>query len=358
MSDVALHWFLPMKHDPRHLGIGTSPQRQADLPYMTDVARAVERNGFESILLATGRSALETWLLAASLIQSTHALKFLVAMRPGYTLPALTAQMASTFQALSGNRLYLNLVSGSFDDEQRAYGDFLDKNARYARTAEFMDLLLRCWQGAPLNFQGEYYQLQDDHWGEALPCRPKLFFGGSSPAAQQVAARFADVQLMYGEPPPLAAEHIKRVQALADEQGRRLEFGIRIQVIARETSAEAWQAARRLLQDLTQADIDRHQQQLKRRQSVGQARVQTLHAGRLDEQALHIYPGMWAGTGLVWGGGGSTAMVGSYQEVAELIEEYQQIGIKHFILSGLPVLESAYEFAEGVAPLLKKRAHP
>lgn len=351
------HWFLPMDTDDRDLLPLPGRERRATPDYMLDLARAVERNGFESILLATGRRALDTWLLAASLIAGTRSLRFLVAMRPGLALPALTAQMAATFQALSGNRLDLNIVSGSFDDEQRAYGDFLDKTARYARTAEFIELLRRCWTGEPFSHAGEHYRIEGGGLAQPLAAPPTLFFGGSSPQAQAVAARHADVHLIYGEPPPMAREQVQALRTQAAALGRTLRFGIRMQVITRPTSAEAWREAERLLAGIGQAQIDAAQQALRRRQSVGQARVQSVHAGRKDDpEALKIYPTVWAGTGLVDGGGGSTALVGSHAEVAERIREYQSIGIEHFILSGFPRLESAYEFGEGVIPLFRAAA--
>jgi len=80
--------------------------------------------------------------------------------------------------------------------------------------------------------------------------------------------------------------------------------------------------------------------------------VTELHGGRTD--SLEISPNLWAGVGLVRGGAG-TALVGSHQEVANLIWEYHSLGFDEFILSGYPHLEEAYWFAEGVLPILRTK---
>jgi alkanesulfonate monooxygenase len=351
------HWFNPPKNDNRDLVAPPGKERIVTQEYRADVARAAERNHFESILFMTGQAVQDPWVSAASLVNLTSRIKFIVAVRPGFVLPTLVAQQAATFQEASGNRLYLNIVTGSHEPELRGYGDNLAKEARYARTAEFFQVLRGCWSGAPFSFEGEHYRIENGGLPEPLRVLPKLFMGGSSPSAREIAAKHAEIHLAYGEPPPLVREHVERGKELADKQGRKLEFGIRIQVIARPTSAEAWREADRLLAGLDPAVIERQQRNIRSRASVGQARVQALNTGRKeDPESLKIYPTMWSGTGLVGGGGGSTALVGSYEEIAERIDEYLSVGVEHFLVSGHPLLESAYEFGEGVLPLFRNRA--
>jgi alkanesulfonate monooxygenase len=172
-----------------------------------------------------------------------------------------------------------------------------------------------------------------------------------------VAARHVDVYLTWGEPPAQVAEKIAWIRRLAEAEGRDLRFGIRLHVITRDTEADAWAEAGRLLSYLDPREIDSAQRILSRSESVGQERMLALHAGYQPGRSareLEVYPHLWAGVGLVRGGAG-TALVGRHDQVADLIEEYAALGIEEFILSGYPHLEEAYWFGEGVLPELRRR---
>ena len=181
---------------------------------------------------------------------------------------------------------------------------------------------------------------------------PKLFFGGSSEAGIEVAAELVDTYLTWGEPPALVAEKLGRVARAAEQRGRRVNFGIRLHVIVRETSQEAWEAAEDLIRYVDDATIAKAQQRFAGMDSVGQQRMAALHGGSRDR--LEVSPNLWAGVGLVRGGAG-TALVGNPDQVAARIHEYMELGIDHFILSGYPHLEEAYRFAELVFPRLPIR---
>src|ERR1022692_3321901 len=185
---------------------------------------------------------------------------------------------------------------------------------------------------------------------------PVVYFGGSSPAAGPVAARYVDVYLTWGEPPAQVEKKIAWLRSLAQAEGRTLRFGIRLHVISRDSEKEAWAEADRLLADLDPADIATAQEVLRKSESVGQDRMRMLHSGYRNGGSagdLEIYPNLWAGVGLVRGGAG-TALVGSHEQVAERIEEYASLGIEEFIFSGYPHLEEAYWFGEGVLPELRR----
>jgi alkanesulfonate monooxygenase len=343
------HWFTPMLGDQR--GYASGRRREATPRYVADVVRAAEANGFASLLLATSHASRDTWLTAALAATESESIRFIVAFRAGYTLPTLTAQMIETFEYMFPGRLDINVVTGSEAEEQNAYGDQIAKDERYKRTAEFFEILNHELSGQRYDFAGRYYRITGGGRPRPAARRPAFFFGGLSEEAADVGARYADIQLMYGETPPMAAEHVRRLSKLAAERGRQLEFGIRIQVINRDASEEAWAETDRILSRLTPEAVAARQKELARRQSAGQARVQSLNPGVIDRDALRPYPNFWSGLGLVAGGGGGTALVGSHEEVAAIIREYVDAGIRHFIVSGSPLLESAYEFGEGVIPL-------
>jgi alkanesulfonate monooxygenase len=349
---INVHWFLPTAGDSRDVvGFGpTAVKRAPDLDYLSQIARAAEKVGFDAVLTPTGTQCEDAWLTTAALIRETRTLRFLVAFRPGFISPTLAAQQASTFQRISDGRLLLNIVTGGSAEEQRRFGDWLDHDERYDRTAEFLTVLRGAWSGAPFDHKGRYYDVEG-----ATVLRPPspavpVFFGGSSDAGKRVAATHADTWLMWGEPPADASAQIESVRELAEAAGREVSFGIRLHVISRDTSEAAWGEARRLLDAMPAEVIAKAQTQLAGSQSVGQARMQALHGGRVDD--LVISPNLWAGYGLVRGGAG-TALVGSHEEVAERITEYHDLGFDHFILSGQPHLEEAYWFGEGALPLLK-----
>ncbi|AWB83078.1 LLM class flavin-dependent oxidoreductase [Corynebacterium liangguodongii] len=363
---ATLHWFLPTYGDSRTImpgghgaGLHTGA-RDADLNYLTQIALAAERNGFESVLTPTGQWCEDAWLATAALIGATSRLKFLVALRPGLVSPLLLAQQAATFQALSGNRVLLNVVVGGEDHEQRSYGDTLSKPERYARAGEVLDITHHLWnKPEPLDYAGQYTTAENASLAKRPAVSPPIYLGGSSEGAIDIASRHADVFLTWGETPQAAGEKRARVAEAAAERDRELDYGIRFHVIARPTTEEAWAEAGRLLSHISAEDVEKIQRGLAKSQSESQRRMTQLHGqghdfhSGQDPHELEVYPGLWAGVGLVRGGAG-TALVGSYAEVAALIKEYIDEGFGHFILSGYPHLEETFHVGEGVVPELHK----
>ncbi|MDO0929140.1 LLM class flavin-dependent oxidoreductase [Streptomyces sp. TG1A-8] len=354
---LTFHWFLPTNGDSRHVvggGHGTPAtasgrDRPPTVAYLSQIARAAEGLGFTGALTPTGAWCEDAWLTTAMVSQNSERLKFLVAFRPGSVSPTLAAQMASTFQRQTGGRLLLNVVTGGESHEQRAYGDFLDKDARYRRTGEFLQIVRALWEGRSVDLHGEHLRVEDARLSRVPDPVPEVYFGGSSPIAAEVAARHADVYLTWGEPPAQVAEKIARIRYLAARHGRALRFGIRLHVITRDGAGQAWAEAERLLDGFDAQTVRSVQEGLARSESEGQRRMLALHGGSRD--GLEIHPNLWAGIGLVRGGAG-TALVGSHDEVAERIKEYHALGIDEFVLSGYPHLEEAYWFGENVLPRL------
>ncbi|MDH1010796.1 FMNH2-dependent alkanesulfonate monooxygenase [Pseudomonas nicosulfuronedens] len=343
-------WFLPTHGDGHFLGTSEGA-RPVSLPYLKQIAQAADSLGYYGVLIPTGRSCEDSWVVASALAPLTERLRYLVAIRPGIISPTVSARMAATLDRLSGGRLLINVVTGGDPDENRGDGIHLSHAERYEVTDEFLRIWRRVLQGESVDFNGKHLQVEN---AKALypPIQkpyPPLYFGGSSAEAHDLAAEQVDVYLTWGEPPQAVAQKIADVREKAAKQGRTVKFGIRLHVIVRETAEEAWQAADKLIANISDETIANAQKSFARFDSEGQRRMAALHGGRRDQ--LEIYPNLWAGVGLVRGGAG-TALVGDPQQVAERIREYADLGIDSFIFSGYPHLEEAYRFAELVFPLL------
>lgn len=343
-------WFIPTHGDGRYLGT-TKGGRVADYSYFRQVAQAADRLGYTGVLLPTGKSCEDPWMVAASLVPETERLKFLVAVRPGLMTPSVAVRMASTLDRISNGRILINVVTGGDPVELAGDGLFLQHSERYEATDEFLTIWRDLMEGKQVDFTGKHLKteggkllfppVQDPH--------PPIYFGGSSPAGQAVAAKHTDVYLTWGEPPAQVEQKINEVRRLAEQEGRTVRFGIRLHVIVRETEKEAWDAADQLIQYLNADVIASAQRAFARMDSVGQKRMVQLH--NRSREALEISPNLWAGIGLVRGGAG-TALVGDPVQVAQRMQEYTDIGIETFILSGYPHLEESYRVAELLFPLL------
>jgi alkanesulfonate monooxygenase len=343
-------WFLPTHGDGRYLGseIGA---RHVSLNYLSQIARAADELGYFGVLIPTGRSCEDSWIVASAMVPLTQRLRYLVAVRPGLSEPSMTARMAATLDRLSNGRLLVNVVAGGDPFELKGDGIFLDHDLRYEVAGEYLAIWKQLLSGEEIMFKGKHHSVEQGRllYPPVQQPHPPLYFGGSSGAGQEVAAEHVDVYLTWGEPPEAVAAKIEAMKQLAAVRGRKLSYGIRLHVIVRETAEEAWREADKLISHLDDATIAAAQQAFARFDSVGQQRMAALHGGRRDK--LEVHPNLWAGVGLVRGGAG-TALVGDPEQVARLMKEYIALGIDRFILSGYPHLEECYRFAELVFPLL------
>jgi len=327
--------------------------RAVDYSYFQQLAKAYDRLGFTGALFATG--AHDVWVLASALLAQTERLKFLVAIHPGLIAPTLLGKMAATLQEFSGGRLMLNIVSGDAK-MLGAYGMKMLHNERYAMADEYLTLFHRLMAGESITYEGKYFSVEGAKL--ALPAGvtippPPLWFGGSSAPAIDVAAKHVETYLSWGETPEQIKVKVDEVKERAKHYGRELKYGIRLYVIVRDTDAEAWDAANWLYDRMDEQAIAANQTFVNKSDSVGQQRMTQMHGGvkPANLRDLEVAPNLWAGIGLVRPGPG-TAIVGSPDTVVKTLEAYQAAGVETFILSGMPLLEEAYRFAETVLPKL------
>lgn len=327
--------------------------RPLNYAYFQQIARAVDHLGFTGALLATGSH--DAWIQGAALIPYTEHFQHLIAAHPPMISPTLLAKMITTFDQFSKGRLRVNIVNG--DARLMAqYGVHLSHDDRYAYTDEFLTVLRGLLRGETVTFKGRFIHVVD----AGLPVPPTqaqipLWFGGSSPAAHEVAAKHIDTYLSWGETPERAEAKIREVRALAAKHGRKdaIRFGIRLYVVVRDTEEAAWAAAQDLYDHMDDDAVAGAQAYVAGIDSVGQQRMSALHGGRKpkDLRELEIAPNLWSGIGLVRHGPG-TALVGSAKQVVQRINDYRDAGIEVLIASGMPLLEEAYRFAELVLPHL------
>jgi len=348
--NVDFGWFLPTMGDGEAIG---PPSREPTLDYLVEVARAAEEAGFGFALVPVGTTCHDAWLASAVVAGRTERLKFLVAMRPGFVAPTLAAKMCNTFDQLTQGRVLVNIVTGGFPAELAADGDFMDHDERYARTQEFMQVVRKGWtERKRWDWEGTYYKVQGGnvHPRPFTQPYPPFYFGGASEAGRRVGAEEADVYLLWGETPTMVEERIADMRRRASAIGRTLRFGMRIHVITRETEEEAWAAADDILAKIPedfQSALDKIQS---RTDSEGERRQQQMRQSEDGEQ-LVLGPNLWAGIGKARVGVG-TALVGSGENVARRFQEYIDLGIDTFILSGYPHLEEAQRFGRYVMPFL------
>ena len=306
---INVFWFLPTHGDGRYLGTAQGG-RPVDLPYLQQVALAADNLGYYGVLIPTGKSCEDSWLVAAALAPITRRLRYLVAVRPGLQPPSLAARMAATLDRLSDGRLLINVVTGGDPVENKGDGIFLSHAERYEVTQEFLTVYQRLLQGEKVDFSGKHIRVEGAEllFPPVQENGPPLYFGGSSPEAIDIAAGQIDTYLTWGEPLAQVAEKLAAVRQRAERQGRKLSYGIRLHVIVRETEDEAWAAAERLIAHLDDDTIAAAQQIFARMDSTGQRRMSELHGG--SRESLRIGPNLWAGVGLVRGGAGGVMILG------------------------------------------------
>ncbi|MNI35648.1 Methanesulfonate monooxygenase [compost metagenome] len=338
-------------HSASETHLRSGPVLQPD--YVEKVARAHEQAGFDRALVAFHSNSPDSTLIASHAASVTRNLKFLIAHRPGFAAPTLAARQFATFDVLNGGRTAVHIITGGDDLELRADGSYIGKDERYARTDEYLDVLRQEWtREKPFDHTGTYYQVEGAYSAVKSPQQPHipLYFGGSSPAAIEVAGKHADVYALWGETYEQVREVVKQLRAEAAKHGRTIRFSLSLRPILADTEAQAWQRAERILE---QATALAEQNGFIRREPPNEGSRRLLAAAaqgsRLDKR-------LWTGiAGLLGAQGNSTSLVGTPEQVAEALLDYYDLGITTFLIRGFDPLEDAIDYGKRLIPLVRER---
>lgn len=336
----------------------TRPARGSvvDPDYVRRFARAHEDGGFDRVLIGYGSGWPEGQQVAAFAAANTERLGLLIAHRPGFVAPTLSARAFATLDHFSRGRVAVHIITGGSDTEQARDGDYLGKDERYARTDEYLDVLKAAWRTTePLSHHGKYYDL-DDYVAQVQPYqdRIRLYFGGSSEAAYRVGGKHADTFALWGEPLAETAEQIASVRAAAEAAGRANPPGISVSFrpILGPTEELAWERAHKILGTVTESGSARAAREWRDGgppRNVGSLRLlAAAEKGELHDRAL------WTPLAKATGAAGnSTALVGTPETVAQALLDYVDIGVTTLLIRGYDPLDDAIDYGRHLLPLVR-----
>jgi len=311
--------------------------------YLRALARVHEESGFDRVLVAHSSASPDGFTVANQVLNATGRLGVLLAHRPGFVSPTVAARMFATIDAFHPGRIALHVITGGDDGDQARDGDFADKPARYRRTDEFLDIVEREWSSAErFDYQGEFYQVT----GALSAVRPAsghlpVYFGGASADAVRVGGRHAGVYAFWGEPLDGIRQRIGEVQASASVAGRTIEkFSVSLRPIAADTEDAAWARAREIL-ERTQERAGEYVGLRDTRQAEGSQRL-LRYAAEKDLHDKRLWTALSKATGAA---GNSTALVGSYEQVAESLLDYVAVGATTLLIRGYDPLSDAAAYA-------------
>ncbi|MFV0296895.1 MAG: LLM class flavin-dependent oxidoreductase [Hyphomicrobiaceae bacterium] len=357
---ITFGWFLPSSGDATNLA-NPAGRIASSRTVFDEVVDAIDNGGFKYMLIPVNTTCWEATVLASYYVAKTRNVAPLIALRSGYVNPALSARLFATLDQMSEGRLCINLIAGINDDEAIADGVPDPKVVRYEKMDEEVEIMKRLWSSTePIGYVGRHYSV--NQVVEPKPFQkphPPFFLGGGSPQAAEISAKHSTVHLFWGDKPSVIAEKVKDMRKLAARHGREkaLNFGMRLQIICRDTEAEAWDEAHRLIAGASRFNFINMRTGATavegiKRTSDANRRVWQLLEESGDEMKIH--PHLWTGISTVRIGAG-IAVVGNPEQVAATLQEFVDAGCSTFCLSGYPHAEAARIFSAKVMPCFKGR---
>jgi alkanesulfonate monooxygenase len=312
--------------------------------HLAQIARAAEITGFDGVLIPQTPAGEEPWIVAGALARESRRLKFLPSLPAPFLSAVYAAKMAVSFQRLTGGRLAWNLVT----EEHNAHswhGHRWSIAEQIARTGEFLDVVKGFWNDAPFTYQGRYYEVENGGFGPALSGYevPAVYLSGETDEALALSARHADAHFLPLDSLEATRKRIEELSRRAASHGRTLRFAIQADVVARHTSEDAWKDLRTRWDKASAKTVP-----------ISGSPGHSQGAARGEFDRFIQGANLWGGFGLVRPGA-PVGIVDSYEEVAERIREYGEVGIGTFALSANPHLEEAYRIGEQLLPLVNTK---
>ncbi|MGI4749792.1 MAG: LLM class flavin-dependent oxidoreductase [Janthinobacterium lividum] len=316
-------------------------QMQPTWDYVKRLAIRSEEIGFDLALIAElnlndikGEEApsLDAWSTAAALAAVTSKQELMVAVRPTFHNPALLAKQAANIDHISNGRISLNLVSSWWKDEAEKYGvHFEQHDNRYARSAEWLEVVDNVWKKDHYSFEGKYYQVKDNvlQPKPVTTPRPPIYAGGESEAAKDLISSTCDGYVMHGDSPEKIGERIADMSERREKKGLPpMQFGVAAYSIIRNTEQEVKQELDRITN--VQAG------------SSGYKNYQQWLSGTQLEQQVSLTDYSVSNRGL------RSGLTGTSAQVQDRIAEFEKVGTNFFLLQCSPQLEEMERFAEAV----------
>ena len=327
-----------------------------DRPHIETVAKAHELAGFDRALLAFHSTIPDALQIGQHVLGVTRKLKVMIAQRPGFTAPTLLARQLATIDQLSEGRVSLHVITGGNATELRQDGNTLDdKDERYARTDEFLDIVRAEWTSdKPFDYHGKYYRVEKG-FSQIKPYHPDgipIFVGGASDAAIEVAGKHAATFALWGESYAQVRDVTARVRAAAARHGRPTpRFSLSVRPILTDTEEKAWQKADAILQQATALQDKTGY----RKPADGHATAGARRLLALAEQGTRIDKRLWTEIAKLTGANSNTtALVGTPEQVAEVFGDYYDLGVSHFLIRGFDPLIDAIEYGRELIPLTRR----
>lgn len=327
-----------------------------DPVYIETVAKAHELSGFDRALLAFHSTTPDGLQIAQHVLGVTEKLKVMIAQRPGFTAPTLLARQLATVDQLSRGRVSLHVITGGNATELRQDGNTLDdKDERYARTSEWLDVIKAEWTSdTPFDYSGTYYHVEKG-FSQIKPYHPEgipVFVGGASDAAIEVAGKHADTFALWGESYAQVRDVTSRVRAAAAKHGRAApRFSLSVRPIIADTEEKAWAKADDILARATALQDKTGY----RKPADGHATAGAKRLLALAEQGTRIDKRLWTEMAKLTGANSNTtALVGTPEQVAEVFGDYHDLGVSHFLIRGFDPLIDAIDYGRELIPLTRQ----
>jgi len=354
LEGAEVAWFAPLcngddeflgRHDMRY---------KSDWANTSNVLLTADKLGYRNILCPSSyQVGQDTLTFASAVAPLTSQINLLTAIRCGELHPPMLGRTIATLDHMLKGRLTINIISSDLP------GTKLESVDRYQRSREVIEILKQCWTKEAIDFKGDFYNIQLDNTNPVKPYQinggPLLYFGGYSPPAVDLCAEHCDVYLMWPETEVRLAELMKNMSDKAAVYNRKVDFGLRIHVIVRETEEEARLAAKNLM---TYVDDEKGKEIRERAldsKSYGVSRQAEMR--ELAEDDGFVEDNLWTGIGRARSGCGA-ALVGNPEQVLAKINRYMEMGIRAFIFSGYPHASECKLFANYVLPKLKTFSMP